>query len=162
MSVKEISEWVTLVGASVAAIAGVWNLLLQLRGKRDRFVVRLGSASPSIEQETMLHVVSHTDHPVKLKDWGFIEADGRFRSFLMDWETGSLQNEEITSRGSSELERFGAHFETGYVRKDAPLGAYAISITQRRPYVCFAPAMPLHKQLWIRGRLWFQPQYLAW
>lgn len=162
MSVKEISEWVTVVGASVAAIAGVWNLLLQLRGKRDRFAVHLGSASPTIEQETTLHVVSHADHPVKLKDWGFIETDGRFRSFLMDWETGSLHNEEIISRGSSELERFGAYFETGYVRKDAPHGAYAISITQRRPYVCFAPAMPLHRQLWIRVRLWCQPQYLAW
>lgn len=162
MSVKEIGEWVTVVGASVAAIAGVWNLRLQLRGRRDHFVVRLGSASPSIEQETMLHVVSHSDHPVKLTDWGFIEADGRFRSFLMDWETGWLQNEEIISRGTSKLERFGAHFETGFVRKDTPHGAYAISITQRRPCVCFAPAMPLRRRLWIMGRLWFQPQYLAW
>lgn len=162
MSVKQVTEWVTLIGVLVAAIAGVWNLLLQFRGKRDHFVVRLGSASPSIDRETMLHVVSYTDHPVKLTDWGFIEADGRFRSFRMDWETGGLETEQITSRGDSELEGFGAHFETGYVRKAAPLGAYAISITQRRPYVCFAPEMPLWRRLWIRGRLWLQPHYLAW
>jgi len=162
ISPKEFTEWVTLGSAIVAAIAGVWNLLLQLRGKRDRFVVHLRGASPSIDPEEMLYVVSHSDHPVKLTDWGFIEASGQFSSFRLGWETGDLHSEEVTSRGSSELKQFGDHFETGYVRKNAPLGAYAISSTQRRPCVCFAPEVPSWRRLLIRGRLWFQPRYLAW
>lgn len=162
MSVKEVGDWVTLVGASVAAVTGVWNLSLRLRGKRDHFVVRLGSASPTIDQETMLRVVSHSDHPVKLTDCGFINADGRFASIRMHWEAGALHSDEITSRGSSELGHFGAHFETGHIRREPPLGAYAISITQRRPTLAFAPEMPFHRRLWIRGRLWLQPEYLGW
>lgn len=109
-----------------------------------------------------MHVVSHSDHPINLTDWGFIEADGRFNSFRMAWETGGLQNEQITSCGSSEIERFGAYFETGYVRNDTPLGAYAISITQHRPTLCFDSEMPYWRRLWIRLRLLFQPRYLAW
>ena len=110
----------------------------------------------------MMCVVSHTDHAIKLTDWGFIEPDGQFGSFHIYWETDQLHNEEITSRGSSELEKFGAHFETGYVRDSAPLGAYAISVTQRRPCVCFDPTMPRWRRLQIRLRLLFQPNYLAW
>ncbi len=162
MSLKEFTEWITVSGVLVAAITGVWNLYLQFRGKRDRFVVRLGGVAPSIEPETMLHVVSYADHPIKLTDWGFIEADGRFSSFRMDWETGDLHTEEITDRGSAELKQFGEHYETGYLRSKAPLGAYAISITQTRPRVCFAPAMPQWRRVWIRVRLWFQPEYLGW
>lgn len=162
MNVKEIGDWVAVIGATVAAVASVWNLLLQLRGKHDSFAVRLGGSSPSINQETMLHVVSRSDHPIKLTDWGFIEANGRFTSFLMEWEVGGLQSEEIASRGSPELERFGSNFETGYTRRDNVYGAYAISVTQPRPSVCFAGAMPIWRRYWIRLRLWFQPNYLAW
>jgi hypothetical protein len=162
MNIKEIGDWVAVLGATVAAVASVWNLLLQLRGKRDSFAVRLGGSSPSISQETMLHVVSRSDHPIKLTDWGFVEADGRFTSFLMEWEVGGLQSEEITSRGSSELEKFGSVFEAGYIRRDNVYGAYAISVTQRRPSVCFTGAMPIWRRYWIRLRLWFQPNYLAW
>ena len=162
MTGEELKVWVTAVAAFVAAVAGIWNLLLQIRGKRDRFVVRLGGASPSIDQETMLHVVSLADHPIKLTDWGFIEASGRFNSFHMDWQTGNLHNEEITSHGTSELKGFGAYFETGYRRKDAPLGAYAISATQTRPHICFAQTVPLWTRLRIWGRLRIQPQYLGW
>ncbi len=159
---KEISDWVTVVGAVVAAITGIWNLLLQFRGKRDRFAVGLGSLSPNIERETMLHVVSHSDHLIRLADWGFIEADGSFRSFLMDWEAGQLHNEDVLSRGSSELSGFGAHFESGYERREQPLGAYAVSNTQKRPRLYFSSDMPYWRRIWIRLRLWFPPHYLAW
>ncbi len=91
MGVKEIGEWVTITGAAIAAITGIWNLLLQLSGKRDRFVVGLDSVSPTIERETMMHVVNHSDHRIKLTDWGFIEPDGSFQSVRMSWESGVLQ-----------------------------------------------------------------------
>ncbi len=63
MSIKEFTDYVTLAGAVVAAVAGVWNLIFQMRGKRDLFLVQLGSLSPAIEEETMLSVVSRSDHP---------------------------------------------------------------------------------------------------
>jgi hypothetical protein len=153
---------VTAIGALIAAATGIWNLGLLLRGKRDCFIVGLGSVSPNIDREETMHVISRSEHSVKLVDWGFIEADGTFRSVPMDWEAGSLRNEEIRSGGSSNLASFGDHFETGYVRPDPPHGAFARSITQHRPRLCFDPSMPHYKRLRIRARLCFQPHYLAW
>lgn len=162
MSIKEFTDYVTLAGAVIAAGAGVWNLGIQMRGKQDQFFVRLGSLSPTIEEETMLSVVSRSDHPIRLTDWGFIEANGTFTSFIMEWEIGAFQGEEIVSRGSAALESFGQHFETGYVRRDAPLGVYAVSATQRSPVITFDTKMPMWRRGWIQLRLLFQPSYLAW
>jgi hypothetical protein len=100
MSIKDLTDYVTLVGALIAAAAGVWNLLLQMRGKRDRFLVRLGAMSPTIEEEPMLSAVSRSDQPIRLMDWGFIEANGSITSFLIEWEVGDLQSVQITSRGT--------------------------------------------------------------
>lgn len=162
MSIKEFNDYVTLAGAVIAATAGVWNLILQIRGKRDLFLVRLGSLAPAIEEETMLSVVSRSDHPIRLIDWGFIEANGSFTSFILEWEVGGLHSEEITARGTPRLENFGQHFETGYVRRESPMGAYAISATQRRPVITFDTGMPIWQRGWIRLRLVFLPNYLAW
>jgi len=162
MSIKEFADYVTLLGALVAAGAGVWNLILQMRGKRDLFLVRLGSLSPVIEEETMMSVVSRSDHPIRLTDWGFIEANGTFTSLIMEWEAGGIHSEEIETRGTSRLEGFGQHFETGYVRREMPLGAYAISATQRSPVITFDTTMPMWRRVWIRMRLLFQPSYLVW
>jgi len=162
MSIKELTDYVTLAGAVVAALTSSVNLLLQMRGKHDRFLVRLGTTSPTIEQETMLSVVSQSDHPMRLTDWGFVEANGTFTSFIMEWEVGAFNGKEITSRGSAALESFGQHFETGYVRREEPSGAYAISATQQRPVITFNTTMPLWRRFFIRLRLVFQPTYLAW
>ena len=80
MSWEEIGKQVTVIGAVIAAITGSLNLWLQMRGKYDRFVVRMGGLSPSTEPETLMHVFSLSDHPIKLTDWGFIENDGGFQS----------------------------------------------------------------------------------
>ncbi len=162
MSIKDLTDYVTLVGAVIAAAAGVWNLLLQTRGKRDRFLVRLGAMSPTIEEETMMSVVSRSDHPIRLTDWGFIEANGTFRSFILEWEAGDFRSDEISTRGKPILENFGHHFETGYVRHQMPLGAYAMSATQSRPIITFDEGMPMWRRGWIRLRLLFQSSYLTW
>lgn len=160
MDVEKAKEWVTLAGAVIAALTGIWNLLA--RGKRDNFRVGFDTVSPSIQRETMLHVVSRSDHPIKLTDWGFIEADGRFSSLPMEIEAeGASFGESVLVYGSSELATRGASFETGYTRDDAA-GVYAKSITQRLPRVCFDPRMPFRLRLRIRLRLLFAPAYLAW
>lgn len=162
MTLKDFAEWVAVVGAVIAVIAGGWKLRFLLRGKRDVFVVGLNSVSPTIGQESMLNVVSQSNHPISLSDWGFIDANGMFHSFRMDWEAGILQSDEISTRGSSELASFGATFESGYACNATLVGAYAKSVTQKRPRVSFASEMPYWRRVWIRVRLLFQPHYLAW
>lgn len=162
MGVESLEKWVTVTGAVVAAVTGVWNLLLQFRGKRDVFVVRLGSVSPTVERETILHVVSHSDHSIKITDCGFIERNGSFCSIRMCWEAGSLQTDEITHRGSSDLAARSDIFETGYVRSEETFGVYAISATSRYPQIYFHSIMPYWRRIFIRGRLRFQRDYLAW
>ena len=162
MNIDELGNVITVFGAAIAAVASVWSLALQIRGKRDRFTVQLGGISPSTDQETMLHVVSLSDHTVRLADWGFIEADGRFRSFQLDCETGDIQAEQVVSRGDPELDTFGAYFEAGYVRKKHPAGVFARSITQCRPRVRFDASTQFWRRAWIRLRLLVDTKYLGW
>lgn len=159
MSWEEIGKQVTVFGAVIAATTGVWNFWWQIRGKNDRFAVRMGELLPSIEQETMMHVVSLSDHPIKLKDWGFIESDGGFQSARMAWQTGQLHNEEITRRGSTDFAKRGDSYEWGYICRNPPLGAFAVSVTQQRPRICFNPNTPYWRRLWIKLRLLWVDSY---
>jgi hypothetical protein len=154
-------EWVTAVSAMIAAVTGIWSVWWQTRGKHDRFSVGLGSVTPAIEQETILHVVNVSNHAISLKDWGFIEPSGQFDSLPLAYEAGSLQNEEITSRGSPTLVERNATFETGYIRTHNPIGAYAISVTQSRPRLCFYSDTPHWRRLRVRLRLLSRSNYLA-
>lgn len=162
MDIETLKGWPTTVGALIAAFAATWNLIIQIRGKHDRYIVRLGTISPSIDRETFLSVTSLSDHPIKLTDWGFIEADLKFNSFRLSWEVGDLDSEDVMDIGSSKLDEFGSTYETGYYRKVAPLGAYAITATQRRPRFYFAPEMPRIRRIYIRLRVLVDPDFLAW
>lgn len=162
MDVEVVNKWVTVTGASIAAIASVWNLLLQARGKRDRYIVGLGRAKPSIEPETMMHVVSHSDHPIELKDWGFIEPDGRLSSVQLDWEAGELQADEISHGGDSNLTARNARFESGYQRRTPVLGAFAITMTEKRPRLCFHGDVPVWRRMQVRSKVaWRGRAYLS-
>jgi hypothetical protein len=158
----DLQEWVTLGGAVVAAATGTWNLALLMRGKRDRFILGSGTVSPAIYQETMLHVVSESDHPITLADWGFIDSNGRFSSILMDVEADPQMSEDIVTNGSSTLAARGDRFETGYIRREEGIGVFAKTVMQRRPRLSFDSSAPLWRRCWIRTRLRFQPHYLAW
>jgi len=162
MSWEELGKLVTAIGAVIAAATGAWNFWWQIRGKNDRFVVGLGSVSPSIEQETMMHVVSNSEHPIILKDWGFIESDGSFQSARIAWETDQLHSEETTHRGYPDLAKRNDHYEWGYIRREPILGAFAVSVTQQRPRICFSSDAPYWRRLWVRLRLyWVGSRYLA-
>jgi hypothetical protein len=162
MEIESVGKWATAAGAVIGAIAGVWNLLLQMRGKRDRFRVGMGTVEPTIEEETMMNVVSLSDHPIKIADCGFILPSGRFQSFRLAWETGDLTLDEFHSRGSRELAERGAFYEGGYVLRDRVVGAFAMSVTQRRPRLCFSSTTPYWRRVWIRLlTAWRGERYLA-
>lgn len=110
----------------------------------------------------MMHVVSKSDHQIKLADWGFIDPDGRFSSIPMDWHADPSMGDDIVSTGSSTLAARGEYFETEYTRRDPAIGAFARSVTQGRPRLYFGVNAPLWRRARIRIRLVFQPHYLAW
>lgn len=102
-----------------------------------------------------------SDHPVSLVDWGFITDKGQFQSIRMDWETGDLGSDEIVQHGSPQIESFGANFESGYMRRETPLGAFAISATQDRPKLHFSREAPRLLKWKVRFRLIWNPDYLT-
>lgn len=155
-----IADWITATGAAVAAITGIVNLGLLLRGKRDKFEIRMGPVSPTYYEESMFHVVSKSDHPIKLRDWGFINERRKFESFLLDFDCGQLHDEHVVQQGKPELEKHGAYYGTGYIRTNNPIGAYALSVGQTRPQVAFSSDTPLSVRLRVRLRLLFRPDYL--
>jgi hypothetical protein len=159
MDIEIAGRWLTLIAAVIgagagiiAAVTGLWNLYLLMRGKQDAFLVGMGAATPTIEEETVLHVISRSDHQIKLKDWGFIDSTGHLQSLRFNYEAGELNSDEIMSRGSSCLKERGDVFETGYISRKTILGAYAISMTQRRPRICFQDGATL----WWRLRIWLR------
>ena len=76
MDIESLTKQITLVGAVIAAFTGVWSLWLQMCGMRDHFTVGLRTVRPEIIRETMMHVVSHSDHPIHLADYGFTDFQG--------------------------------------------------------------------------------------
>ena len=63
---EDIKVWATLVGAIVAGVTGLVNLIIQLRGKRDSFTVAPYSSSHDPDQRAFMHVINLSDHPIKL------------------------------------------------------------------------------------------------
>lgn len=153
MDVESLTKLITLAGAVIAACTGVWSLWLQMRGKRDRFSVGPGTVRPEIAQETMMHVVSHSDHPIQLADYGFIDSDFQFASILLEQELHDFHDSHVYTRGGSTLEKRSDFFEIGYIRRDTPIGAYARTVTQTTPRLGFAYDTPTWKKLWVRARM---------
>lgn len=150
MDVESLTKLITLVGAVIAACTGVWSLWLQMRGKRDRFTVGPGTVRPEILRETTMHVVSHSDHPIQLADYGFIDPSFQFSSIPLEQELYDFHDSHVFTRGESTLEKRSDYFEIGYIRRDTPIGAFARTVTQSRPRIGFAYDTPVWKKLWVR------------
>lgn len=143
-------EWLTLIGSAVAAIAGVWNLAIQIRGKRDKFIVRLGSFSASPMQEEAMHVISLSDHQIKLSDWGFVDGDLRLRSIPSELEHNDFYGHSSIASGTSTLDQRNALYQIAYQRRDTPIGAFATSVAQTRPRIHFSSSTPYWKRIVVR------------
>lgn len=161
MDVELWTKWATLGGAVIAAVSGVWSLLIQLRGKRDSYIVCLGSSQPEIVQEKMMHVVSRSDHPIRIADYGFIDSDYRLRSIQLELEE-CFDDTQVIGRGESMLEGYSSVFERGYVRRHIPIGAFARSATQSRPRLSFDIDVPFWTRFVVRVRVLLKGRgYLA-
>lgn len=150
MDVDFWTKWATLGGAVIAAVSGVWSLLIQLRGKRDSFKVGMGTISPEVIEEVVMHVVSISDHPIKISDYGFIELNGQLTSIPMEAELTSYIAHEGLFRGSTTLVKRGDSMEVGYCRRRAVIGCFALTNLQSRPNIAFGYDTPTWKQLWVR------------
>lgn len=108
MDVESLTKQITLVGAVVAACTGVWSLWLQMRGKRDHYSVGTGTVRPEIIRETMIHVVSHSDHPIYLADYGFIDPNFKFSSILLEQELHDFQDKITCTPVAAAVSRSAA------------------------------------------------------
>lgn len=157
MDVNNLNGWVTLIGAVIAAVAGVWNLALQFRGTKDKFKVRLGTATPQIRPETFLHIVSLSDHPIVIADYGFIEEKEKFWSFRLELDADpSLgQGDSISYNGSPNMAKRSEIFEVGMEFRDVVIGAFAHTITQDQKHTTlwFQPGVSWWKRLRLRLRV---------
>lgn len=162
MDVDFWTKLATLAGAVIAAVSGVWSLLIQLRGKRDSFKVGMDTISPEATPFTFLHVVSRSDHPIKISDYGFIEENGRLYSIPMEADLGEYIAHEGAFRGSSFLEKRGDAFEVGYDRTRPVIGCFAMTNLESRPTLAFRRVTPLWMRVWVRVKVWCKGDgYLA-
>lgn len=150
MNLEAWTGWVTLIGAVVAAVTGSVGLWMQVRGKRDSFKIGIGTVSPEATSLTFLNVVSRSDHPIKISDYGFIEGNGRLYSIPMESDLGNHIAHEGVFRGSSMLEGRGDFFEIGYDRTRPVIGCFAMSNLQSKPKLAFSYETPRWKRLKVR------------
>ena len=99
-----------------------------------------------------MHVVSLSDHPIQVSDYGFIDSDHRLRSIQLELEE-CFDDTQVIGRGESLLDGYSSIFERGYVRRPAPIGAFARSATQSRPRLSFDSDVPFWTRLVIRLRI---------
>lgn len=156
MDVDSWTKWTTLAVAVVAAVSGVWSLLIQLRGKRDSFKVGMGTISPEVIPEVVMHVVSISEHPIKVSDYGFVELTGQLTSIPMEAELASYISHEGLFRGATLLEKRGDSMEVGYCRRRAVIGCFALTNLQSRPKLAFSYDTPIWKRIKVRLQTWWK------
>lgn len=153
---EDLKGWATLVGALVAGSTGLFNTVLQVRGKRDRFTVDPYSSSHISDPRCFMQVINLSDHPIHLHDWGWIDRDGGLRSIRDESSEPGFEGHDSFTCSSPKLDSRNDTFLVGYRRTMSPIGAYARSATQNRPKISFKYDIPVLKKLKIRVRIWWR------
>jgi hypothetical protein len=153
-----VQKGVTLIAAVVAAVASGANLWFKYREKSDKIKVASGLIYPQIEPGYFLNVISLSDHPMQLADYGYILRRGRLRS-LPYLDVNEPDYDARTTIGTAFLESRNASFETGVTLRDPPVGVYAITTGQSRPTLAFRPDTPGWMCIWLRLRIWIKVGY---
>lgn len=158
----EIKDLATAIGAVIAAVASCWNLVLNIRGSGDRIRVTYGPLLPGISPGESLYVASESAHRVTLKDYGFIDKDGRLHSlpYLYDELEPSDADDLPVFNGERSFEKRGEIFEVRwpYWRRQN-VAAYAISVGQRCHRIGFKYDTPFLLRCRIAVRVWLRPTY---
>jgi len=161
MDIDLLNDWGTFVGAVVAAVAAVWNLALQFRGKRGKYKVRLGSSVPQAVPETFMHVTNLSDHLIVISDYGFIQDDRGLFPFRLEFDLDpSLQEGDGNIyRGTPHLKRRGSTFEVGMIFLPKVIGAFAKSVTQEHPNLWFHKEVSFVTRIRVRTRVRVKGMY---
>ena len=157
-TIDEIQKWVTLVGAVGAAAAASLNLWWTYKAKDDKIKVGVDPLSPQTSPGYFLHVVSRADHPMELRDWGFIDERGRLLSLPDTW-AHEPDIDGPSSQGSAFLEKRNASFVTGLWLRDKQIGAYAVTTSQNHRTLGFRHDVSWHKRCWLRLKIWWGPAF---
>ena len=159
MEVGDISQWVTLVGAVIAAGASSLNLWWQFAQKGDKIKVGFGPLRPKIEPGYWLYVVSLRDHQMILADYGFISESGGLLS-LPQLCSDEPFDTALICGGTTFFDKRGGLFEVsvGDLR-DNQIGAFAITARQKRYTLGFRRDVPWCKQFWIKLKIGWKPGY---
>lgn len=149
MDVDHLAKWTTMLCSIAAAILSGINLWFNHRGKIDMFRVGLYPVRPDISPGTVMHVVSCSDYPIQIVDYGFIYEDGEIESLPLLKEAGDYIPPDFIHYGNTLLTKRGDYFESGLdirLKKDV-IGAFARSITQSKNKLYFLPPYILWKRI---------------
>ncbi|CAI1133264.1 Uncharacterised protein [Serratia fonticola] len=129
LSTMKFTEWITLVGAVVAGLTGVFNLLMLAKNRFDHIKVGTGPASPNVNKDRVdvLHVINCCDHSVKIADYGFISDDFQKESvaYTLSNHNLDIHEQEYVIPISTTLQVRGAEMDAGYDCKRKVIAVYA-------------------------------------
>lgn len=158
--IDDIQKWVTLAGAVIAAGASSWNMWTNFRENTDKIKVRFGALKPPIDPGYALYIINKSNHPIHLKDYGFIDESGKLLSLPQLFTDEPESQDHVLVRGKSFLASRGEMYEIGpIVLRDQQSGAFAITAEQKRYTLGFRNDVSLYKRLWIMLNVWWKPKY---
>lgn len=135
----------TLFCSFIASCFGVLNWWTVHRGRVDKFIVGLYSVRPELSPGTVMHVISCSDHPINIIDYGFIYEDGEIESIPFSYELGVYFPDNAIHFGSTVLEKRGDYFERGLDIQFSKqiIGSFAKSATQTTRQLYFMHNRPI-------------------
>lgn len=149
-------KWITMFSAIIAAVVSILNLWLSHKGKTDKFRVGLYFVRPDVSPGHVMHVVSLSDQPIEIVDFGFIYEDGNIESLPFACEVGEFASCELIHHGCTTLKKRGDFFESGFDVnvKQVIIGAFARSITQQKNKYYFLSKITLFERVkfWSKRR----------
>ena len=138
-------DQITMISATIAAIAAALNLWLTYFDRRDAIYVKHGQHTPIATPAAGLYIVNTGKHPVYISDFGFIEPNGKLFSIPWYNENEAMMEEADSNAYHSGTTTIEPHdlFSIGISYQPEIIGVYAITSTQN-----------IRRVSMIRSRLW--------
>lgn len=154
-------EWITLIGAVIAALAASYNIWLTYSNGRDSILVKCGFHMPTSSPATALHVVNTGKHTVKLYDYGFIEESGLLFSIPFDigMDPWSHEADDYKYRYGTMTIQPHDLFCEGITFNPEIVGVYAMTVSQAIPRVKMIRSRLRPTVLWAYLKAKFRPRH---